>query len=81
MAATSMAAALAASLPAPSAAPVVAAPTFAQIPSSMNHLVDVEIEIPVTSVQLDGMVRSTRSLKIRFLDTSVLAIHRLLAKS
>lgn len=53
-----MAAALAASLPAPSAAPVVAAPTFAQIPSSMNHLVDVEIEIPVTSVQLDGMVIS-----------------------
>jgi translation initiation factor 3 subunit H len=51
-----MAAALAASLPAPSAAPTPTAPTYVAIPSSMVKLVDIEVEIPVTCVQLDGMV-------------------------
>jgi len=56
MAATSMAAALAASLPAPTSAPVPAAPTYEAIPASMAKVIDIEAEIPLTSVQLDGMV-------------------------
>ncbi|KZV79506.1 hypothetical protein EXIGLDRAFT_578355, partial [Exidia glandulosa HHB12029] len=53
--ATSMAAAIAASLPAPTAQ---AAPTPAptEIPQSMQKVIDVEAEIPVETVQLDGMV-------------------------
>ncbi|KAG6911905.1 hypothetical protein DXG01_000152 [Tephrocybe rancida] len=54
--ATSMAAALAASLPAPSATPVPAAPTYEAIPASMSKVIDIEAEIPLTNVQLDGMV-------------------------
>ncbi|KAF9460824.1 hypothetical protein BDZ94DRAFT_1265233 [Collybia nuda] len=54
--ATSMAAALAASLPAPSAAPVPAAPTYETIPASMSKVIDIEAEIPLMIVQLDGMV-------------------------
>lgn len=57
MAATSMAAALAASLPAPSAAPAAAQPTYEAIPASMAKVVDIEAEIPLNLVQLDGMVR------------------------
>ena len=57
MAAPSMAAALAASLPAPSAAPAPAAPTYEAIPASMSKVIDIEAEIPLASVQLDGMVR------------------------
>lgn len=55
--ATSMAAALVASLPTPqattNAAPI---PASEKIPASMAKFVDVEAEIPVTSVQLDGLV-------------------------
>lgn len=55
--ATSMAAAIAASLPAPTAAvPTAAKPTYEAIPASMSKIVDIEAEIPVTSVQLDAMV-------------------------
>lgn len=57
MAATSMAAALAASLPAPTAAPVPVAPIYEAIPASMSKVIDIEAEIPLTSVQIDGMVR------------------------
>ncbi|KAF4572845.1 translation initiation factor 3 subunit H [Pleurotus pulmonarius] len=56
MAATSMAAALAASLPAPAAAPVPVAPSYEAIPASMAKVVDIEAEIPLTCVQLDAMV-------------------------
>ncbi|KXN89957.1 Eukaryotic translation initiation factor 3 subunit H [Leucoagaricus sp. SymC.cos] len=56
MAATSMAAALAASLPATSAAPVAPQPKYEAIPASMAKVIDIEAEIPLTSVQLDGMV-------------------------
>lgn len=56
MAATSMAAALAASLPAPSAAPVTVAPTYEAIPASMSKVIDIEAEIPLICVQLDGLV-------------------------
>ena len=56
MAATSMAAALAASLPAPTSAPVPVAPTYEAIPASMSKVIDIEAEIPLTNVQLDGMV-------------------------
>jgi translation initiation factor 3 subunit H len=56
MAATSMAAALAASLPAPQAASTPAAPTYEAIPASMSKAVDIEAEIPLTCVQIDGLV-------------------------
>jgi len=56
--ATSMAAALAASLPAPQAAPTPAAPTHEAIPASMSKVIDIEADIPLTAVQLDGMVVS-----------------------
>lgn len=51
-----MAAALAASLPAPSAAPAAPAPTYEAIPASMAKVIDIEADIPLTSVQLDGLV-------------------------
>lgn len=55
--ATSMAAAIAASLPAPAAAaPIVSKPTYEAIPVSMSKMVDIEAEIPITSVQIDAMV-------------------------
>ena len=50
------AAALAASLPAPAAAPVPVAPTYEAIPPSMAKLIDIEAEIAIHTVQLDGMV-------------------------
>ncbi|KDQ16746.1 hypothetical protein BOTBODRAFT_129656 [Botryobasidium botryosum FD-172 SS1] len=55
---TSMAAALAATLPATqSNAPTAPAPTASEsIPPSMAKYVDIEAEIPITSVQLDGLV-------------------------
>lgn len=55
-AAPSMAAAIAASLPAPQAAPTPTAPTYDAIPASMAKAIDIETDIPVTSVQLDGLV-------------------------
>jgi hypothetical protein len=51
-----MAAALAASLPAPSATPATPQPKYEAIPASMAKVIDIEAEIPVTAVQLDGMV-------------------------
>ncbi|KAF8622897.1 hypothetical protein AX15_006661 [Amanita polypyramis BW_CC] len=54
--AQAFAAALAASLPAPAAAPAPAAPTYEAIPPSMAKVVDIEAEIPIHTVQLDGMV-------------------------
>ncbi|KAI6005302.1 hypothetical protein F5J12DRAFT_836033 [Pisolithus orientalis] len=58
MSAPSMAAALAASLPAPAAAVTPAAPTYEAIPPSMSTAIDVEAEIPLTCVQLDALVVS-----------------------
>ncbi|KAG2023411.1 translation initiation factor 3 subunit 3 [Coprinopsis cinerea AmutBmut pab1-1] len=55
MAAPSMAAALAASLPAAPVAPVQVAPTYEALPSSMAKVIDIEAEIPLNVVQLDGM--------------------------
>lgn len=60
MAATSMAAALAASLPAPQAAPAPSAPTYEAIPASMAQVIDIEAEIHITSVQLDAIVSTSR---------------------
>jgi translation initiation factor 3 subunit H len=57
MAAPSMAAALAANLPAPQAAPAPVAPTYEAIPASMSKVIDIEAEIPLTCIQLDGLVR------------------------
>ncbi|KAG9314427.1 translation initiation factor 3 subunit 3 [Chiua virens] len=52
----SMAAALAATLPAPATAPAPAAPTYEAIPPSMSTAIDIEAEIPLTCVQLDALV-------------------------
>jgi translation initiation factor 3 subunit H len=57
MAAPSMAAALAASLPSQAPAPAPAATNYDSIPQWMSKVIDIEAEIPLTSVQLDGMVR------------------------
>ncbi|KAG8219871.1 translation initiation factor 3 subunit 3, partial [Butyriboletus roseoflavus] len=56
MAAPSMAAALAATLPTPASAPVPAAPIYEAIPPSMSTAIDIEAEIPLTCVQLDALV-------------------------
>jgi translation initiation factor 3 subunit H len=56
--ATSMAAALAATLPAPQNAPAPAAPVHDAIPASMSKLIDIEADISIQTVQLDGMVVS-----------------------
>ncbi|KAK7058898.1 hypothetical protein VNI00_001522 [Paramarasmius palmivorus] len=58
MAAQSMAAAIAATLPAVAATPAPAAPTYEAIPASMSKVIDVEAEIPLQAVQLDGLVVS-----------------------
>ncbi|TFK41084.1 hypothetical protein BDQ12DRAFT_678861 [Crucibulum laeve] len=58
MAATSMAAALAASLPAAPVAPTTTVPTYEAIPASMAKVIDIEADIPLTCVQLDGLVVS-----------------------
>jgi hypothetical protein len=61
--ATSMAAAIAASLPAPTAAaPVVERPTYEAIPASMSKVVDMEVDVPITRVQIDALVRSSFTL-------------------
>lgn len=54
--ATSMAATIAASLPAPQAASAPVAPIHEPIPASMSKLIDIEGEIPVALVQLEGLV-------------------------
>lgn len=50
-------AALVAQAAANAAAPAAPAPVAEKIPPSMARFIDVEAEIPVTSVQLDGLVR------------------------
>jgi len=54
---TSMAAALAASLPAQSAVPAAPVQSHETVPQSMVKFLDIEGEIPIKCVQLDGMVR------------------------
>ncbi len=54
--ATSMAATIAASLPAPQAESAPAAPTHEPIPASMSKLVDIDAEISLHLVQLEGLV-------------------------
>ncbi|KAJ6610094.1 translation initiation factor 3 subunit 3 [Mycena sp. CBHHK59/15] len=76
MAATSMAAALAASLPAPTAAPTPVAPTYEAIPASMSKVIDIEAEIPLAVVQLDGLV-VTKILK-HARESSLATVHGLL---
>lgn len=66
--ATSMAAAIAASMPekqaAPSSAPTTVA-THEAIPASMAKVMDVEAEIPLTSVELDGLVSVEQVILMR----------------
>ena len=61
-----MAAAIAAAMPAPTtqAAP---APAPLEIPATMEKAIDVEAAIPITSVQLDGMVRTSCSSRFAWL--------------
>ena len=54
--ATSMAAAIAASMPAAQTAAPTLAPTYEAIPPSMSKVIDIEAEIPLSNVQLDGLV-------------------------
>ena len=55
--ATTMAETLAASLPAPAPAQATnTAPVAESIPASMSKLIDIEAEIPIEVVQLDGLV-------------------------
>ena len=68
--ATSMAAALAASLPAAPAASAAPVPTYEAIPASMAKVIDIEADIPLTSVQLDGLV----CLEFNF-DLSMLSLY------
>ncbi|KAF8507107.1 hypothetical protein F5888DRAFT_1647629 [Russula emetica] len=56
--ATSMAATIAASLPAPQAASAPAAPIHEPIPASMSRLIDFETEISLNLVRLEGLVVS-----------------------
>ncbi|KAJ2931168.1 hypothetical protein H1R20_g5937, partial [Candolleomyces eurysporus] len=56
MAAPSMAAALAASLPAAPVTAAPAAPTYQAIPASMSKVIDIEADIPLNVVQLDALV-------------------------
>jgi len=51
-----MAAAIAASLPTVQAAPTPVAPTQEALPASWNKSIDAEAEIPITTVQIDGLV-------------------------
>jgi len=57
-----MAAAIAASLPTVQAAPTPAAPTQETLPASWNKRIDAEAEIPITTVQIDGLV-TTKIIK------------------
>ena len=51
-----MAAAVAASLPAVQAASTPVVPTQETLPASWNKNIDAEAEIPITTVQIDGLV-------------------------
>ena len=54
---TTMAAAVAASLPTVQAASTPVVPTQESIPTSWNKSIDTEAEVPITTVQIDGLVR------------------------
>lgn len=73
--ATSMAATIAASLPAPQAATTPAAPTHEPIPASMAKLVDIEGDIHLKCVQLEGLVVSKI---VKHSSESHLSVHGLL---
>lgn len=51
-----MAAAIAASLPTVQATATPVVPTQQTLPASWNKRVDAEAEIPITTVQIDGLV-------------------------
>ena len=63
MATMSMAAALAATLPTAQVAPRSTA-QYDSLPPTMTQTVDAEANIPVTSVQLDALVRSHPHLSV-----------------
>lgn len=53
-------AALVAQQAANAAAPAAPAPVAEKIPPSMAKFIDVEADIPVTAVQVDGLVRKLK---------------------
>ena len=59
-----MAAAIAASLPTVQAAPTPAAPTQQNLPASWTKRTDAEAEIPITTVQIDGLVRLDELIQV-----------------
>jgi hypothetical protein len=61
--ATSMAATLAASMPSAQVAPTPSVPTYEKIPESMLKVIDVEVGIPLASVQLDSLVRTISKIR------------------
>ena len=66
--ATSMAAAIAASMPAAQTAAPTLAPTYEAIPPSMSKVIDIEAEIPLSNVQLDGLVSTLYLFILKKLD-------------
>lgn len=61
-----MAAALAASIPAPSSIATPATPSLEAIPASMSKVIDVEAEILITTIQLDGLVSDFQALYLSY---------------
>lgn len=57
--AKSLAATIAASMPAAQTAPAPSQPTYEAIPPSMSKVIDIEAEIPITTVQLDALVNTS----------------------
>ena len=68
-----MAAALAASLPAPSVVIAAPTPSYEAIPAFMAKVIDIEAEIPLTCMQLDGIVCFSSSYLKKKMDI----LHRL----
>jgi translation initiation factor 3 subunit H len=64
--ATSMAAALAASLPAPSASLAPPVPVHDAIPASMSKVIDIEADIPLTTIQIDALVSIIMPLSLHY---------------
>lgn len=79
--ATSMAAAIAASIPASQAGPAPVQTTYEAIPPSMSKVIDIEGEIPINTVQLDALVSEHLSQRNDLLNNAKTLILRLFPKS
>ncbi|EGO04244.1 hypothetical protein SERLA73DRAFT_173681 [Serpula lacrymans var. lacrymans S7.3] len=65
MAVTSMAAALAASLPAPQVIPALSVSVAETIPATMSDAIDIDAEVPISCVELEGSVASSIMQHVR----------------